>query len=112
MKTKNVSLAIFAFVFAIGTAFASFLAPEDVFVHAKLKSDPDGPTVCVNTGVQCDNTGTAICTVTVPITGGTATASTGGTFRPYRATCQVQLNATQDSAGGSSSVQTIDRILQ
>ncbi|MBT1688299.1 DUF6520 family protein [Dawidia soli] len=111
MKTKNLSLAAFALVLAVGSAFASFLAPENVYVRAKLKSDPNGLTQCVNTGVQCDDAGSNLCTVNVPVTGGTTQVQTDATFRPYRVTCQVQLHNTS-AAPISSSITTIDRIVQ
>lgn len=111
MNRKNVSLAAVAVVIAVGSAFASMFTAEDVWVRAKLRTDPSGSTECVNTNVQCDATGSSTCSVSVPVVGGTQTASTSGTFKPYRATC-VQVLSNTSSTSLSSTVNTIDHLVQ
>ena len=91
MKTKNLSLALIAFTFAIGSAFASMFAFEDVYVKAKMSSEADAPTECINTLVQCDNAGEQVCTVQVPLQTGTQIAKTSGSIFTYKASCTVVL---------------------
>jgi hypothetical protein len=110
MKTKNLDTILFVLVVAIGRAMATILALENI-VHAKLKSDPDGPTARVDTGVQCDNSGTQVCAVLVPITASFEVARTGGSFLPNRATCVPQLVGKPGPDGGTSSVNTTDRLI-
>jgi len=40
MKTKNLSLAVIAFTFAIGSAFASMFAASDIIVKGRAVNDP------------------------------------------------------------------------
>jgi len=54
MKTKNISLTIIAFTFAIGSAFVSIFAPDRVHVFAK-KAAADIPT-CYRTNKFCTQT--------------------------------------------------------
>jgi hypothetical protein len=100
-------------MFAIGAIFALSSSSNDVYVHAKLKSDPDGATMCVDTDVQCDPSGSAVCTVVVAVTGGSITVVTAGVFRPYKiaTNCQTEMNGTMDKPGGICSLTNIDRIL-
>jgi pyruvate/oxaloacetate carboxyltransferase len=112
MKTKSLILVAFAFAFAIGSAFAALLIPEDIYVRAKLKTDPSGPTQCVNTLKQCEFGAGAICTVVVPVTGGTATASTTGTFKTYRGTNCVTVLSSPSNTDVTSEITTIERLVQ
>jgi hypothetical protein len=99
MKTKNAFLAAFAFCVAVGGAFASMLANETVYLHARLNS-ANGAIVCVATDAQCDNTGSQICQVTVDVIKpgvGSQTATTTGTFKTWRVTCQSTLANTSFS---------------
>lgn len=89
---------------------ATYSSQENAFVRAKLKSDPSGITQCVNTGVQCDDTGTSVCTIYVPVTGGSTVVETYSTYKPYRVGCVVELYSSD--GGGISDVSTIDRIVQ
>jgi hypothetical protein len=88
MNTKNLVLASGAFVFAIGSAFASFLVPEDIIVKAKMNSSPGAATVCINTGFQCDPSTANICRVTVATQQGDQVATTtSASAKTYRADC-------------------------
>jgi hypothetical protein len=66
MKTKNLMLGIFAFIFAAGTALAStmFLA-LDTYVWGKTveNSTPH----CIFVGQVCNNDGTDVCKISVPL---------------------------------------------
>jgi len=71
MKTKNVILGTAAFVFAIGSAFASLLAdPTRDFVDISTLN----PTCRQIAEQACSNTGQAACNVNVSVGGGAATA--------------------------------------
>jgi hypothetical protein len=97
MKTKYFSLAAFAFTFAIGGAFASVLALEDVYVKAKFSTLPSAPIECINTHAQCDNTGSLACQINVPLSGGGfANVTTAGPQYPYRVSCIVRLKNSQN----------------
>jgi hypothetical protein len=74
MKTKNLILGLIVFVFAVGSAFASLLAPANIWVKARLTSG--GSITCVNTNVTCENSGAVRCTVTLPVQQGSNTTST------------------------------------
>jgi len=78
MKSKNLLLATAAFLFAIGGAVAFSFAPQNVFVKARLVQN--GPIRCVDTGKQCEATGTSVCQVQIPTTvnGATQTATSSG----------------------------------
>jgi hypothetical protein len=92
MKTKNLALAAAAFTVAVGSAFASFLSPAPVFVHAQF-GGPGSTIECINTGVECEVTGTVNCTVVVDLSGGgSQTAESNSTSaRTYQATCATIL---------------------
>jgi hypothetical protein len=100
MKTKNVFLATVAFVFAVGSAFASFFVATPVYVHA-IPNQGEGVT-CFNTQVSCDGTGSSVCSVTVKLESGTdvivASNATGTDPRAYKAGCAnlQQSEARQD----------------
>ena len=68
MKNKNVVLGLIAFVFAIGSAFASLLTPlaQDAYAQTKLTS-ADEQWECRKVG-QCAEAGTIPCEVLVPTT--------------------------------------------
>jgi hypothetical protein len=84
MKNKNIILAVIAFCFATGSAFATFFAPTNVWVRAKFSSAPGTPAVCLNTGAQCESTGSQLCIVQVTLSGGgTQTANSTATGTPY-----------------------------
>jgi hypothetical protein len=110
MKTKNVALAVAAFTLALGSAFASMFTSQHVFVHARI-NDINGSIRCVDTNVSCDDAGSLVCTVVVPVTNGsgTQTAKTDGTsgFVAYKAQCATPLstnNATPLNASPSSTI--------
>ncbi|RNL87747.1 hypothetical protein ED312_10115 [Sinomicrobium pectinilyticum] len=63
MKTKQLILGSLVFVFAVGTAFASLLAPQKVYVEA-LVDRPSGPNQeCVPLQAQCEDSGFEACAV-------------------------------------------------
>jgi hypothetical protein len=72
-------ITFFVSALAIG---ANLLAPENVYIKAKLSCQSGAPTVCMDCRVQCDNTGTFLCKVIVPL-------SSGGnvTVNGYRVGC-------------------------
>jgi hypothetical protein len=100
MKTKNVALAIIAFAFAIGGAFAyNFINNKNIFVRARLGTTPGGALACVDTKVQCDADGTIACQVQVPtrINNGTQLANSfasGTSFITYESGCTTVLKST------------------
>jgi len=98
MKNKNVVLAAVAFLFAIGSAFASMVASTDVWVKAKLSSAPGAPTQCINTRAKCESTGTIACTVRVQTQSGNELASSNGPKYTFsNNTCSIVLfNTTSD----------------
>jgi len=105
MKTKNLSLAVIAFTFAIGSAFASMFAASDIIVKGRAVNDPDSPIVCYNTHKQCEATGNATCQVTVTLSGGgtqlaSTSSSTAGT---YQADCTTILK-TQTTASQTDAI--------
>jgi hypothetical protein len=112
LRAKNIGLVTASFLLGLGSAVGSVCIPENVYVRAKLKSDPSGETQCVDTGIQCDATGLGVCIVTIPISGGISMVATNSVkFRPYRGSdCQVQL--TGMDGGGDSSVSIIDRLAE
>lgn len=67
MKTKKLMLGSLVFVFAIGTAFASLMAPQPIHVKALLTN---GNEECVQLDEQCEDTGAEFCTVRVPVQSG------------------------------------------
>jgi hypothetical protein len=73
MKTKNLLLGLIAFVFAIGSAFASLLAPAEIWVKARRTCA--GIISCVNTEVTCANAGAVRCKVQLPVQQGNNTTS-------------------------------------
>lgn len=104
-------MALSAFLFAIAGAFANRTMPQDVFVHAKLKADPDGVTHCVNTKSQCDAAGSLACVVTVWVTNGSEVASTYGMFKTYsNSNCAIVMNSSD--GGGTSGIRTIDKLVE
>lgn len=62
MKTKKLMLGALVFVFAVGTAFASFLAPQTIHVRALLTNNEEE---CVQLDKQCDDAGSFDCTVQI-----------------------------------------------
>ena len=92
---KNLILASFAFVFAIGSSFASmFLVAEDVFVKAQFGNE-QSQVFCIDTNVQCTNSTDFACTVSVPLSGGgSQIATTGGSRYAYKAGCTQVLGNT------------------
>jgi len=103
MKTKNVLLATLAFVFAVGSAFASLFTARDIFVKAKLSSAPGAPTQCINAQVKCDDSGSSTCTVNIQLrSGANAQASTTGPVYTFDATpCVTLLDNTSVTAVNS-----------
>lgn len=89
MKTKNVFLALGAFVFAVGSAFASLYVASPVYIHA-IPNEGD-EVRCFNTQVSCDATGTNVCAVDVTLESGTvvtvASNATGTNPKAYKAEC-------------------------
>lgn len=74
MKTsKSVVLGVIAFTFAIGSAFASLLAPlsQDAYAETKLTSDQE-EWQCRMVG-QCGVSGLIPCEVIVPVSSGSVT---------------------------------------
>jgi hypothetical protein len=99
MKTKNIVVAIFAFVFAIGGAFASMRAPETVYVWARrtVGATP----VCVQTNKACNQTTdhSKLCRIEISVTKpgvGTQVATSTGTFVTYESGCEVVLYDVSD----------------
>lgn len=93
MKTKNVSLAIAAFVFAIGSAFASMFATVPVYVKGQMVEDASYE--CIDTQATCTAIGNSTCTITVPLrNGGTATAqSNAAPFTYQNSVCTTVLKS-------------------
>lgn len=111
MKGIKIDIAAIAFITGSSCAVASALTVDDVYVRAKLVSNPAGMTQCVNTGVQCLSFGVSVCTVVIPITGGSTTVSTGSVFKPYRgSSCQTELTHV-DSYPQTSTVFGIDTLV-
>lgn len=90
MKSKNLILAICAFAFAVGSAFAP-VADELVYVRAKLTSNPNEQFACHSTGVECDTGGMYPCKVQLEVLG---TPKIAG--KPCRTGCTTILKSTQD----------------
>jgi len=91
MKSKNLLLAMAAFMFAIGSAVAFSFLPQNVFVKARLVQN--GPIKCVDTGKQCEATGLDICKVQIPtsVNGGSQTAQSTGPRFTYKSDCATIL---------------------
>jgi hypothetical protein len=96
MKTKNLLLGLIAFVFAVGSAFASLLAPANIWVKARLTSG--GSITCVDTQVTCANSGAVRCTVTVPVQQGSGVTSS--TYR--NSGCTVAIFRPESGTSNSS----------
>jgi len=94
MKTKNLIMAAAAFVFAIGGALAYTFSAQTVFVRARLTSG--GTQQCVNTGVQCEETGTDICKVQITTHSGAQTATSSGPVYTFKSGCATVLKNNQD----------------
>jgi hypothetical protein len=103
MKTKNVFLASVAFVFAIGSAFASLLVSDPVYVLAR-RNQFDAPT-CVQTNKSCTQTSThtKICQVQITTDSGLQIAKSDGTFKTFKAGCSEVLydDADVDQTGAT-----------
>lgn len=92
MKTKNVMLGIIAVVFAVGSAFASFLSPSAIRVKARVVEN--GVITCVNTQAICNDPGNFVCKVTLAVEEGPST-----TTKTYKdASCTVPLTNTTANA--------------
>jgi hypothetical protein len=97
MKTRNAILGAAAFTIAIGSAFATVLAPTTIFVKARLTS-PTSPIVCQNTGVTCDDSGSIPCRVQVNVVSGQ-----NNTSKTYKnSSCTTALTNTASPAVVSS----------
>lgn len=112
---KNLILASAAFVFAIGSAFASmFVVAENVYVKAQFGST-SSPVVCLDTQVQCTQSTDFPCSVSVNLIGGGSQTATTGTSRiPYRVACATPLGNTFAGTQSSpiSGDNRPDRIIQ
>lgn len=108
MKTKNVFLAVIAFTFAVGSAFASMLVADPVYVWAK-RTQLASPT-CVQTNKTCTQTTDTgkICQIEISVTKpgvGTQIAfssTSSANFRTFdESSCSVVLydNADLDQTG-------------
>jgi len=106
MPHKNLLAGVIAFTTGLSFAVASVLLPQHVYVRARVY-DTVGPIRCVNTKVLCDDTGTLICVVIIPVSNGagTQTAKTDGSsgFTTYKAGCETALGGT-----GSAPLTAID----
>jgi len=106
MKTKNVFLAIVAFTFAVGSAFASMFAASTVYVWGKETSGSVAS--CIATNKVCTQTTdtSKICQVSFSTTNaGTQIASSTGTLKTFNASgCSVVLYdvADVDQTGGTT----------
>jgi hypothetical protein len=110
MVNKNLALASFAIVLAVGSATASTFVASDVWVKARLVEN--GPIRCIDTQKTCSNTGSGVCTIIVPtsVNSGTQTASSVGPNFPYSdSDCETVLfnNASLTQA---STVQTYELV--
>lgn len=112
MDKKNITLATFAFCLALGSAYASStLVLKDVFVKNHPRSNPMA-TVCTNTGVQCDDAGSSLCTVEIPVIGGTQIIQSNTSFKPYSASnCTNEILHHSTSATLVSSVMTVGSVI-
>jgi hypothetical protein len=111
MKTKNFGLAAVAFLIAIGAASASMFTLKNVFVKAKMTTDPS-TTVCIDSGVQCESSGSQTCTVQFTVVSGTDHVATGTSFHPYEpSSCSIELKNNSNTTL-ISSVSGIDRLVQ
>jgi hypothetical protein len=99
---KNIILMACVFTVGITAAVASFIAPENVYVKARLIED--GPIRCVNTGVQCDETGNVLCTLQVTDNTGPKIVNCFGPYYPYKSGCQVRLCTDKTEVTHPSSV--------
>jgi hypothetical protein len=90
MKIKKLPLGLIAFVFAVGSAFASLTKKPTIWVKAKLVEA--GSDVCIDTGVTCSNSGTVPCTVTLPVQMGNNTTS--ATYKNSYCTLRIFGNTT------------------
>jgi hypothetical protein len=65
MRNKNILLASAVIVIAISSAFSSqSLVLRDAYIEVQLFQS--GPWLCVDSGVDCEDTGPATCMVAVP----------------------------------------------
>jgi hypothetical protein len=105
MTKKRVLMPIVTFTLAAAAAVGSVFADQNVFVHARL-TDITGVIRCVNTNVSCDDTGSSICTVVVPVLNGagTQTATTNGSsgFVAYKTGCATALRSKSSVALNAS----------
>jgi len=88
MKTKNLLLAIIAFTFAVGGAFASMLADVPVYVWAKETADEDPS--CIETDARCDAvTSTSLCQLSINVDrpGANQSVTSTGTLKTFKAGC-------------------------
>jgi len=75
MKTKNVTLGIFALVFAIGSAVASsFIAAIPVYLRLDKTNDGIVNPTCEPTSFTCESTGDKVCKFEVQLTNPDGTA--------------------------------------
>jgi hypothetical protein len=65
MKTKHVILGLFAFVFAIGSAFTSSSLATTAFIKVRYSHQPAGTYSCVNTTLICNDIVGSACRVTI-----------------------------------------------
>lgn len=91
MRTKPILLALCSLTIGIGSAFASLLLPEAVWVHA-IYGSGQSPVICIDTKVQCAQSFEAPCVVVVQLSDGTAAvASTTGILPTYQVGCVTRL---------------------
>jgi len=89
MKTKNFSLAMIAFTFAVGGAFASMFVDVSVYVWAKptILASP----TCIFTPATCDNQfSTNICQLKIYVDNSSVSpqfVSSTGTLKTFEAGC-------------------------
>jgi len=69
MKIKNLILGLLAFVFAIGSSFASLIfAPDPAYVKVQM-TGPSDPFTCQPTGLSCNASAGPICRVAILVQG-------------------------------------------